>query len=78
MKSNNFQLPVNEDKVIDKTIDVYLYMCDDLNTAEVVLLGYKLVALANRRATDVELYYIASKQPVDEYSLEGTIWDSHE
>lgn len=50
-------LPVNEEKVIDKVIDVYLYMCDGLNTTEVVLLGQKLIDFANRRATDVELAY---------------------
>ncbi len=49
-------LPVNEVKVLDRVIDVYLWL-NDLNTAEVIRLGQQLINLANRRATDVELYY---------------------
>lgn len=52
-----FALPVDEDKVIDRTIDVYLWISEDLNTAEVLRLAQHLIDLANRRATDVELFY---------------------
>ena len=50
-------LLLNTDKVLDLTIDVYLWVSEELNTDEVRLLGQKLVALADRRATDVELVY---------------------
>ena len=68
MNNNTPLLPVNETKVIDRTIDVYLW-CIDLNTDEVRLLGQKLIELADRRATDVELYYRGSQYPTDTMEL---------
>lgn len=65
--NNQSILPVNEEKVIDRVIDVYLCMCPDLNTEEVLLLGQKLINLANRRATDVELAYKDRNWPGDQY-----------
>lgn len=56
-------LPVNETKVIDKVIDVYLWVNEDLNTDEVASLGQHLIDLAYRRATDVELAYQNSRYP---------------
>lgn len=61
MQKTQNLLPVNEVKVIDRVIDVYLWCCD-LNTDEIRLLGDKLVALADRRATDVEMAYIERYQ----------------
>jgi len=59
--TNEFQLPVNEDKVIDKVIDVYMWISEDLNTAEVIRAGQHLIDIANRRATDVEVYYLSNR-----------------
>lgn len=55
-------LPVDEVKVIDLVIDVYLWVSEYLNTNEVRLLGERLIALADRRATDVEAIYYANRQ----------------
>lgn len=60
-------LPVNENKVIDRTIDIYLGFCNDLNTAEVIRLGNHLIELANRRATDVELEYVNRRLVLEHY-----------
>ncbi len=60
-------LPVDETKVIDKVIDVYMWITDDLNTAEVIQLSHHLIDLANRRATDVELYYRHTRYPEEEH-----------
>ena len=61
--TNNFQLPVDDTKVLDRVIDVYLWVNEDLNTAEVEQLGRHLIALAHRRASDVEMYYQMSRYP---------------
>ncbi len=61
MQKNSNLLPVNEVKVIDRVIDVYLWCCD-LNTDEIRLLGQRLIDLADRRATDVEMAYIERYQ----------------
>lgn len=64
-------LPINQTKVLDKTLDVYLWINEELNTSEVVAVGLHLIDLANRRATDVEMYYLQSRYPeIAEYTLE--------
>lgn len=65
MNNKPAKLPINECKVIDRVIDIYLW-CDDLNTHEVILLGQKLIDLANRRATDVELVYFGVRKLVED------------
>ncbi len=52
-----YVLVVDQTKVLDKVIDVYQWVNEDLNTAEVILLSNYLINLAKRRATDVELHY---------------------
>ena len=52
----NYQLPVDNVRVLDRVIDVYLWLTD-LNTDEVKAVGQHLINLADRRATDVELFY---------------------
>ena len=66
-------LPVNETKVIDRTIDVYLWVSEDLNTDEVKLLGQRLIDLAERRATDIEQVYIDHRCPKEDkfQTIEG-------
>ena len=62
---NNTQgIPVNEDKVIDKVIDVYLWVSNDLNNAEVARLGERLIDVANRQASDVEVAYQQRQYPI--------------
>lgn len=56
----SYKLSIDENKVIDKVIDVYLWIMPDLNTEEVKMVGQKLIDLADYRATDVELVYQAN------------------
>lgn len=55
--TQTYMVSINPDKVLDKVIDVYHWIGNDLTTEEVVLVGQHLINLARRRATDVEQYY---------------------
>lgn len=62
----NNALPVNTEKVIDRVIDVYLWINEDLNTEEVKQVGIYLISLADRRATDIEVHYL-NRYPEEQY-----------
>ncbi len=55
--SNTNGIPVDENKVIDRVIDIYLWISGELNSAEISKLGQYLIDLANRRASDIEMEY---------------------
>ena len=65
--NSNRLLPVDDNKVINYVIDVYLWVQESLNTCEVRALGQHIIDLADRRATDVELVYINNRYPEESY-----------
>lgn len=75
MNNKTAGLPVNEDKVIDTVIDVYLWVSIDLNSAEIERLGHHLMALANRKASDVEMAYANAREGMTQ-ELEEELHDS--
>lgn len=61
MSNKTNGISVNEEKIIDLVIDVYLWVSNELNSAEIGRLGDHLIALADRKASDVEMAYINAR-----------------
>ncbi len=73
---NKATVLVDNNKVIDKVIDVYLWIKEDLNNFEIAQLGTHLINLADRRATDVELFYLTNRYPEEMHpSIEDMIFE---